>query len=59
MDKGLTDKIRKRAYEIFLKRGGKPGNPAADWAIAEKEILKEEEKPSEAPAKKILKIKKK
>ena len=30
--------IRERAYQIYLRRGGKPGDPAADWAQAEREL---------------------
>lgn len=35
------DRIRDRAYFIFLARGGKPGNPESDWAQAEKELRAE------------------
>jgi hypothetical protein len=31
--------IRQRAYQLYLERGGKPGNPNEDWARAEREIL--------------------
>jgi hypothetical protein len=30
--------IRKRAYEIFLRRGGAAGDPVADWLQAELEL---------------------
>lgn len=30
--------IRLRAYEIFLERGGLPGNELDDWLQAEREI---------------------
>jgi hypothetical protein len=33
--------IERRAYEIFRRRGGEPGDPAADWLQAEKELLAE------------------
>ncbi|MEW5758423.1 MAG: DUF2934 domain-containing protein [Candidatus Omnitrophota bacterium] len=34
----LTDKIRKRAYELFEKRGRKPGHAMEDWLQAEREV---------------------
>ena len=34
----LEDEIRRRAYEIFLERGGIPGNQNDDWVAAEREI---------------------
>jgi hypothetical protein len=30
--------IRERAYQIYLARNGRPGDPAADWAQAEREL---------------------
>ncbi len=30
--------IRLRAYEIYLRRGCAPGDPAADWLQAEREL---------------------
>ena len=30
--------IRERAYYIFLERGGRGGDPAADWFQAEQEL---------------------
>jgi hypothetical protein len=35
------DQIRARAYEIYLRRNGEPGDPAADWAQAERELREE------------------
>ena len=32
------DKIRFRAYEIYLSRGGEPGHEIEDWLQAEKEL---------------------
>jgi hypothetical protein len=32
------DQIRRRAYEIYLERGGAPGNPLEDWSRAEREL---------------------
>ncbi len=34
----LDEVIRLRAYEIYLQRGGTPGNPHEDWAVAEREV---------------------
>jgi len=33
-----TDAIEARAYEIFVQRGGEPGNPVDDWQRAEAEL---------------------
>ena len=30
--------IRRRAYEIYLERGGQPGSALDDWLRAEKEL---------------------
>jgi hypothetical protein len=38
------EQIRARAYDIFLRRGGRPGDPVQDWFSAERELV------SEAPA---------
>lgn len=35
----LEEEIRRRAYELFLQRGGTPGGENDDWLIAEREIL--------------------
>jgi HSP20 family protein len=35
----LLDNVRKRAYELFERRGGAPGNDIADWLQAENEIF--------------------
>jgi len=37
----ITDKIRKRAQELYNKRGGAPGNDWADWFEAERQIKSE------------------
>jgi DUF2934 family protein len=36
-----TDLIAARAYQIFVQRGGEPGNPADDWRRAEAELRAE------------------
>jgi hypothetical protein len=33
-----TDEIARRAYEIFLARGGEPGRDLDDWLQAEREL---------------------
>lgn len=37
-DAGGIDRIRDRAYELYQKRGGGPGDPESDWYQAEAEI---------------------
>ncbi len=32
------EQIARRAYDIFLARGGQHGNPEADWHQAEREL---------------------
>ena len=34
----LEEQIRQRAYELYLQRGGTPGNPSQDWLVAEQEV---------------------
>jgi hypothetical protein len=36
-----TEEIARRAYEIFLARGGEPGHDLDDWFQAESELLRE------------------
>ena len=36
----LLDKVRMRAFELFQKRGGVPGNDMGDWLQAEKEVFR-------------------
>ena len=33
------DDLRRRAYEIYLRRGDNPGNEVDDWLKAERELL--------------------
>jgi hypothetical protein len=37
-DKPNHQEIRLRAYEIYLERGGLPGNELDDWLQAEREL---------------------
>ncbi len=32
------EQIRQRAYQLYLARGKKPGDPLRDWLQAEKEL---------------------
>lgn len=34
------EEIRNRAYEIYLQRGGQPGDESEDWLRAERELAK-------------------
>jgi hypothetical protein len=33
------EEIAKKAYEIYLRRGGTPGNETEDWLQAERELM--------------------
>ena len=33
------DQIARRAYELYLSRGGHQGNPEQDWLQAERELM--------------------
>ena len=37
-DSPAEEKIRARAYQFYLERGGAPGDPVADWIRAESEL---------------------
>jgi hypothetical protein len=39
----LEERIRQRAYELYLQRGNQPGSDLDDWLQAEKEIRQAEE----------------
>jgi Protein of unknown function (DUF2934) len=38
----VEEKIRMRAYELYLRRGGKGGSPEQDWLQAREEICREQ-----------------
>ena len=38
----LEERIRQRAHEIYLERGGQDGSDMEDWLQAEQEILGQE-----------------
>ena len=48
LDSTRGDKIRRRAYEIYLDRGGEPGHELADWLEAEEQLKTRSE--TEAPS---------
>jgi hypothetical protein len=37
------EQIERRAYEIYLQRGGSDGTDMEDWLIAERELLGEQD----------------
>jgi len=39
-----TEEIALRAYQIYLERGGAPGNALEDWTRAERELLEKSSK---------------
>ena len=39
------EEIALRAYEIYLERGGAPGDALEDWTRAERELLEKSVKP--------------
>ena len=38
------ENIRRRAYEIYLERGGEPGHDLEDWLQAERELTEDQSK---------------
>ena len=38
----IQEKIARRAYEIFIARGKKPGSDLEDWLQAEREVTRSE-----------------
>lgn len=40
------EEIALRAYEIYLERGGAPGDALEDWIRAERELMEKNSKPS-------------
>lgn len=39
------EEIALRAYEIYLERGGAPGDALEDWTRAERELMEKNSKP--------------
>lgn len=44
------EEIALRAYQIYLERGGAPGNELDDWTRAERELFAQNGKPRRKPA---------
>jgi hypothetical protein len=42
----MHEQIERRAYQIYLEHGFKPGNALEDWLAAEKELMEQSEKES-------------
>jgi Protein of unknown function (DUF2934) len=38
----LEERVRRRAYELYLQRGNQSGSDLDDWLRAEQEILQDE-----------------
>jgi hypothetical protein len=55
MDTSIREKIERRAYEIYLRRGSTHGSHEDDWAQAEKEIMAELKKKEPTPTQKVEK----
>ena len=55
----VQDRIARRAYDLFVARGGEHGYHIEDWLRAEKEIISEKATPApktkKAPVKKAAK----
>lgn len=43
------EEIAQRAYEIYLERGGAPGDALGDWTQAERELLEKKSRPGRKP----------
>jgi hypothetical protein len=51
VDSKINSEIEKRAYELFLERGGQHGYALEDWVKAKDEVTKKHSKPAaKAPA---------
>jgi Protein of unknown function (DUF2934) len=44
-DLPLEERIRRRAYELYVERGNQSGSEADDWLQAEEEALQAQEQP--------------
>jgi hypothetical protein len=44
LDSTRGDKIKRRAYEIYLERGSEPGRELEDWLQAERELMTDDSK---------------
>jgi hypothetical protein len=41
----LEERIRRRAYELYVERGNQSGSELDDWLQAEEEVLHSQEQP--------------
>ena len=48
------DEIALRAYNIYLERGGAPGNALDDWTRAERELMEKSITPRRKPGPKLV-----
>jgi hypothetical protein len=49
-----TEEIALRAYQIYLERGGAPGNALDDWTRAERELRQKPSEPGSKPGPKLV-----
>jgi hypothetical protein len=49
-----SEEIALRAYQIYLERGGAPGNALEDWTQAERELIEKTSKPRRKAAPKRI-----
>src|SRR5258708_26586762 len=49
LDSTRGDKIRRRAYEMYLERGSEPGRELEDWLQAERELTTDADQSSNRP----------
>lgn len=54
MSNPTREQIALRAYQIYLERGGAPGNELEDWTRAERELLERSTKPRRKAALKSI-----
>jgi hypothetical protein len=51
MDPIITERIRNRAYALYLVRAGQTADPTADWLAAERQVMSETTDKHVGPAK--------
>ncbi len=47
--KATREEIERRAYEIYLERGGRDGSDIEDWVVAERELMEGSREPARQP----------
>jgi hypothetical protein len=40
MNNGMSEEVARRAYELFLSRGGRHGRDVDDWLEAERQVAR-------------------